>query len=134
MLLLHRAADNWKLLKELEKAAKVYWSAKDRLPPRVCVDLSSFLRFLLFLYKTQTLLFAFLFLVWSNNRTILYVLQTVKIDINIETDLAYALKVKECPQLLFLKGNKILYREKGILNTLLCKIFITNIMFFDTDI
>ena len=40
-------------------------------------------------------------------------LQTVKIDINIETDLAYALKVKECPQLLFLKGNKILYREKG---------------------
>nr|CAD1838959.1 unnamed protein product [Ananas comosus var. bracteatus] len=66
-----RAADNWKLLKELEKAAKVYWSAKDRLPPR-----------------------------------------TVKIDINIETDLAYALKVKECPQLLFLKGNKILYREK----------------------
>ncbi|KAJ6826111.1 uncharacterized protein M6B38_374100 [Iris pallida] len=67
----NRAADNWKLLKELEKAAKVYWSAKDRLPPR-----------------------------------------TVKIDINIETDLAYALKVKECPQLLFLKGNKILYREK----------------------
>ncbi|RWW25843.1 hypothetical protein BHE74_00017684 [Ensete ventricosum] len=34
-LLLHRAAHNWKLLKELEKAAKVYWNAKDRLPPRV---------------------------------------------------------------------------------------------------
>ncbi|XP_026423321.1 thioredoxin-like fold domain-containing protein MRL7 homolog, chloroplastic [Papaver somniferum] len=67
----NRASGNWKLLKELEKAAKVYWSAKDRLPPR-----------------------------------------TVKIDINIERDLAYALKVKECPQLLFLKGNKILYREK----------------------
>jgi hypothetical protein len=33
--LLHRAADNWKNLKELEKAVKVYWSAKDRLPPRV---------------------------------------------------------------------------------------------------
>ena len=30
-----RAADNWRLLKELEKAAKVYWNAKDRLPPRV---------------------------------------------------------------------------------------------------
>ncbi|KAJ0972242.1 hypothetical protein J5N97_020201 [Dioscorea zingiberensis] len=66
-----RAADNWKLLMELEKAAKVYWSAKDRLPPR-----------------------------------------TVKIDINIETDLAYALKVREGPQLLFLRGNRILYREK----------------------
>ncbi|KAL0903738.1 hypothetical protein M5K25_028136 [Dendrobium thyrsiflorum] len=67
----NRAADNWKLLKELEKAAKVYWSAKDRLPPR-----------------------------------------TIKIDMNIETDLAYALKVRECPQLLFLKGNRIVYREK----------------------
>ncbi|XP_073002896.1 thioredoxin-like fold domain-containing protein MRL7 homolog, chloroplastic [Typha latifolia] len=66
-----RASHNWKLLKELEKAAKVYWSARDRLPPR-----------------------------------------TVKVDINIERDLAYALKVKECPQLLFLKGNKIIYREK----------------------
>ncbi|KAK9289227.1 hypothetical protein L1049_017701 [Liquidambar formosana] len=69
----NRATDNWKVLKELEKAAKVYWSAKDRLPPR-----------------------------------------TVKIDINIERDLAYALKVKECPQILFLRGNKILYRENGI--------------------
>ncbi|CAL9114340.1 unnamed protein product [Musa textilis] len=67
----NRAAHNWKLLKELEKAAKVYWDAKDRLPPR-----------------------------------------TIKIDINIEKDLAYALNVKTCPELLFLKGNKILYREK----------------------
>ncbi|XP_011014764.1 PREDICTED: uncharacterized protein LOC105118493 [Populus euphratica] len=66
-----RATDNWKTLKELEKAAKVYRGAKDRLPPR-----------------------------------------TVKIDINIERDLAYALKVKEGPQILFLRGNRILYREK----------------------
>lgn len=69
----NRASDNWKALKELEKAAKVYWSAKERLPPR-----------------------------------------TVKIDINIERDLAYALKVKESPQILFLRGNRILYREKEI--------------------
>ncbi|XP_062207317.1 thioredoxin-like fold domain-containing protein MRL7 homolog, chloroplastic [Phragmites australis] len=69
----NRAADNWKFLQELEKAAKVYWNTKDRLPPR-----------------------------------------TVKVDINIERDLAYALQVKECPQLLFLRGNKILYREKEI--------------------
>ncbi|KAJ0250906.1 Thioredoxin-like fold domain-containing protein MRL7 [Hirschfeldia incana] len=66
-----RASDNWKTLKELEKAIKVYWDAKDRLPPRA-----------------------------------------VKIDLNIETDLAYALKAKECPQILFLRGNRILYREK----------------------
>lgn len=39
--------------------------------------------------------------------------QSVKIDINIERDLAYALKVRECPQILFLRGNRILYREKG---------------------
>ncbi|KAK2984612.1 hypothetical protein RJ640_029118 [Escallonia rubra] len=38
--------------------------------------------------------------------------RTVKIDINIERDLAYALKVKECPQILFLRGQRILYREK----------------------
>ncbi|CAO2182465.1 unnamed protein product [Urochloa humidicola] len=69
----NRAADNWKFLQELEKAAKVYWNAKDKLPPR-----------------------------------------TVKVDINIERDLAYALQVRECPQLLFLRGNKILYREKEI--------------------
>ncbi|CAH8275034.1 unnamed protein product [Arabidopsis lyrata] len=66
-----RASDNWKTLKELEKAIKVYWDANDRLPPRA-----------------------------------------VKIDLNIETDLAYALKAKECPQILFLRGNRILYREK----------------------
>ncbi|CAO2166888.1 unnamed protein product [Urochloa humidicola] len=69
----NRAADNWKFLQEFEKAAKVYWNAKDKLPPR-----------------------------------------TVKVDINIERDLAYALQVRECPQLLFLRGNKILYREKEI--------------------
>ncbi|GAB4830064.1 Thioredoxin-like fold domain-containing protein mrl7, chloroplastic [Ancistrocladus abbreviatus] len=67
----NRAADNWKLLKEIEKALKVYWNAKDRLPPRA-----------------------------------------VKLDIKIERDLAYALKVRECPQILFLRGNRILYREK----------------------
>uniref|UniRef100_M8BPL9 Thioredoxin domain-containing protein n=1 Tax=Aegilops tauschii TaxID=37682 RepID=M8BPL9_AEGTA len=67
----NRAADNWRFLQELEKATKVYWDTKDRLPPR-----------------------------------------TVKIDLNIERDLAYALQAKECPQLLFLRGNKILYREK----------------------
>ncbi|KAL6210743.1 hypothetical protein ACLB2K_015975 [Fragaria x ananassa] len=69
----NRAGENWKSLKELEKAVKVYWNAKDRLPPR-----------------------------------------SVKIDINIERDLAYALKVRECPQVLFLRGNRILYREKEI--------------------
>ncbi|XP_065873863.1 thioredoxin-like fold domain-containing protein MRL7, chloroplastic [Euphorbia lathyris] len=67
----NRATENWKTLKELEKAVKVYWSAKDRLPPR-----------------------------------------SVKIDINIENDLAYALKVKSCPQILFLRGNRILYKER----------------------
>uniref|UniRef100_A0A803L4M6 Uncharacterized protein n=1 Tax=Chenopodium quinoa TaxID=63459 RepID=A0A803L4M6_CHEQI len=66
----NRATDNWKLLKELEMALKVYWNAKDRLPPRA-----------------------------------------VKLDINIERDLAYALKVRQCPQILFLRGQKILYRE-----------------------
>jgi len=35
LLFIHRATDNWKTLKELEKAAKVYRGAKDRLPPRV---------------------------------------------------------------------------------------------------
>ncbi|KAI4370445.1 hypothetical protein MLD38_018799 [Melastoma candidum] len=68
-----RASDNWKALKELESAIKVYWSCKDRLPPRA-----------------------------------------VKFDINIERDLAYALKVKEGPQILFLRGNRILYRENEI--------------------
>ncbi|KAK7318794.1 hypothetical protein RJT34_03501 [Clitoria ternatea] len=69
----NRATENWKNLKELEKAIKVYWKAKDRLPPRA-----------------------------------------VKIDINIETDLAYALKVRECPQILFVRGNRIMYREKEL--------------------
>ncbi|KAI3668001.1 hypothetical protein L6452_43072 [Arctium lappa] len=69
----NRASENWRALKELEKAAKVYWNAKDRLPPR-----------------------------------------TVKLDMNIETDLAYALKVRECPQLVFLRGNRIIYRESEI--------------------
>ncbi|KAK1270642.1 hypothetical protein QJS04_geneDACA006162 [Acorus gramineus] len=68
----NRATENWKVLMELEKAAKVFWNAKDRLPPR-----------------------------------------TIKIDMNIETDLAYALKVRECPQLLFLRGNRMVYREKA---------------------
>lgn len=69
----NRATDNWKNLKELEKAVKVYWGAKDRLPPRA-----------------------------------------VKLDINIERDLAYALKVRECPEILFLRGNRIVYREKEL--------------------
>ncbi|XP_020531906.1 uncharacterized protein LOC18448686 isoform X2 [Amborella trichopoda] len=30
----NRAADNWKVLKELEKAFLVYWKSKDKLPPR----------------------------------------------------------------------------------------------------
>ncbi|KAF3495829.1 hypothetical protein DY000_02054492 [Brassica cretica] len=42
------------------------------------------------------------------------VVLAVKIDLNIETDLAYALKAKECPQILFLRGNRILYREKEV--------------------
>ncbi|KAB2626809.1 hypothetical protein D8674_020427 [Pyrus ussuriensis x Pyrus communis] len=32
----NRASRNWKALKELKKAVKVYWNAKDRLPPRLC--------------------------------------------------------------------------------------------------
>ncbi|RYQ86911.1 hypothetical protein Ahy_B10g106519 [Arachis hypogaea] len=71
-LLFHIASDNWKLLKELEEAIKVYWNAKDRLPPRA-----------------------------------------VKIDINIKRDLAYALKFKGCPQILFLRGHGVVYRKKG---------------------
>lgn len=43
----------------------------------------------------------------------------MKIDINIERDLAYALKVRNCPQILFLRGNRILYREKGEIRDLL---------------
>ncbi|KAL4331711.1 uncharacterized protein DS421_13g438980 [Arachis hypogaea] len=74
-LLFHIASDNWKLLKELEEAIKVYWNAKDRLPPRA-----------------------------------------VKIDINIKRDLAYALKVKGCPQILFLRGHGVVYRKKEVRN------------------
>lgn len=69
----NRASDNWKVLTELEKAAKVYWEKENILPPR-----------------------------------------TVKIDINIERDLAFALKVKDGPELLFLRGNRIIYRDKNI--------------------
>ncbi|EEF32529.1 hypothetical protein RCOM_0258490 [Ricinus communis] len=64
-----RATDNWKTLKELEKAVKVYWSAKDRLPPR-----------------------------------------SVKIDVNIEKDLAYALK--SLPRYNIL--NSFLARRNGL--------------------
>uniref|UniRef100_A0A0D9YGS3 Thioredoxin domain-containing protein n=1 Tax=Oryza glumipatula TaxID=40148 RepID=A0A0D9YGS3_9ORYZ len=84
----NRAADNWKFLQELEKAAKVYWNSKDRLPPRVIEVVGHMLNLIEF--------------------------QTVKVDMNIERDLAFALQVKECPQLLFLRGNKILYREKEL--------------------
>lgn len=45
--------------------------------------------------------------------TIYSLKQAVKLDINIERDLAYALKVRQCPQILFLRGHKILYRESG---------------------
>lgn len=69
----NRATDNWKNLKELEKAIKVYWSSKDKLPPRA-----------------------------------------VKIDINLERDLAFALGVRECPEIIFLRGRKLLYREKEL--------------------
>ncbi|XP_048128568.1 thioredoxin-like fold domain-containing protein MRL7 homolog, chloroplastic isoform X2 [Rhodamnia argentea] len=34
----NRASDNWKVLKELENAIKVYWGTKDRLPPRIISD------------------------------------------------------------------------------------------------
>lgn len=35
MVFVDRASDNWKALKELEKAVKVYWESRDKLPPRV---------------------------------------------------------------------------------------------------
>ncbi|XVF21539.1 hypothetical protein REPUB_Repub12eG0098700 [Reevesia pubescens] len=38
--------------------------------------------------------------------------RAVKLDINIERDLAYALRARECPQILFLRGNRIVYRER----------------------
>lgn len=49
----------------------------------------------------------------------------MKIDINIERDLAYALKAKDCPQILFLRGNRILHREQG-------KITCAHILVWDT--
>lgn len=54
----------------------------------------------------------------QHEKCYLCAMQTVKFDVNIEKDLAYALKVKECPQLLFLRGQKIMYREKGNVNVL----------------
>ncbi|KAK8493980.1 hypothetical protein V6N12_035145 [Hibiscus sabdariffa] len=39
--------------------------------------------------------------------------RAVKLDISIERDLAYGLKVRECPQVLFLRGNRIVYTERG---------------------
>ena len=39
--------------------------------------------------------------------------QSVKIDVNIGKDLAYALKVQDFPQILFLRGSRIIYRERG---------------------
>ncbi|KAG6408361.1 hypothetical protein SASPL_131366 [Salvia splendens] len=98
-----RASDNWKVLKELEKAAEVYWKAKDRLPPRVSEISPSPYCFLLYI----SLMVDIPCMYELNLNT-----QTVKVDINIEKDLAYALKAEECPQLLFLRGNKILHREK----------------------
>lgn len=54
----------------------------------------------------------------ANNNALKYSLkQAVKLDINIERDMAYALKVRECPQILFLRGNRIVYREKGLLQS-----------------
>jgi len=47
--LFDRAADNWKFLKEVEKAAKVYWNAKDRLHPRVS-HLCSFMPAILYAF------------------------------------------------------------------------------------
>lgn len=53
-----RAIDNWKALKELEKALKVYWSAKDRLPPRV-------LNFLFFLWNFLKVLSVSFYLIFG---------------------------------------------------------------------
>lgn len=99
-------------MKELEKAIKVYWDAKDRLPPRVCHKPYPNVHITL---CVQSLIVSFidvaaLFLDKNYN---VFMKQAVKIDRNIETDLAYALKAKECPHILFLRGNRILYREKG---------------------
>lgn len=68
-----RTCDNWKALKELEKAFQVYWESHNKLPPR-----------------------------------------TVKIDAKIEKDLASALRVKDTPEILFIRGGKLLYRETEV--------------------
>lgn len=68
-----RICDNWKALKELEKAFQVYWKSHNKLPPR-----------------------------------------TVKIDAKIERDLASALRVKGTPEILFIRGGKLLYRETEV--------------------
>lgn len=68
-----RICDNWKALKELEKAFQVYWESHNKLPPR-----------------------------------------TVKIDAKIERDLASALRVKGTPEILFIRGGKLLYRETEV--------------------
>ncbi|XWS76217.1 hypothetical protein CRYUN_Cryun01aG0156900 [Craigia yunnanensis] len=49
---------------------------------------------------------------WKTLKALEKVIQAVKLDTNIERDLAYALKVRECPQILLLRGNRIVYREK----------------------
>lgn len=63
------------------------------------------------IYSTIRCLF---YLVSVNSTLVKFAMQSVKIDINIERDLAYALKVRECPQILFLRGNRVLYRDKGL--------------------
>lgn len=68
-----RICDNWKALKELEKAFQVYWESHNKLPPR-----------------------------------------TAKIDAKIEKDLASALRVKDTPEILFIRGGKLLYRETEV--------------------
>ncbi|GLJ16181.1 hypothetical protein SUGI_0270220 [Cryptomeria japonica] len=40
--------------------------------------------------------------------------RTVKVDVKVEMDLASALRAKDIPQLLFIKGDKLLYRETEI--------------------
>ncbi|EPS72715.1 hypothetical protein M569_02042, partial [Genlisea aurea] len=84
-----RSSENWRALKELEKAAEVYWKAKERLPPRVS-------------FPTPQR---------HHHHHHFFLMCTVKVDMNIEKDLAYALRAKECPQILFLRGNKMVYRE-----------------------
>ncbi|PPS07612.1 hypothetical protein GOBAR_AA13037 [Gossypium barbadense] len=65
------------------------------------------------LEKGQNICLAVLHYLSANDDALEYFWkQAVKLDINIERDLAYALKVRECLQLLFLRGNRIMYREK----------------------